>query len=87
LTSGIIYDTIERPEKVVKREKLLEKVQGNVRNVSLKDFEALAGYYGHIEEGAKHPKVVIGNHTLPYRREPRVKTCYVKELLGIIESL
>jgi hypothetical protein len=72
---------------IVKREKLLEKLRGNVRNVSARDFEALANYYGYIEEGAKHPKVIIGNHTLTYRREPRIKACYVKELLGIIESL
>jgi hypothetical protein len=71
----------------VKKEKLLEKVRGNVRNVSLRDFEALASYYGQIEEGTKHPKVIIGNYTLPYKREHRVKACYVKELLDIINDL
>lgn len=71
----------------MKREKLLEKVRGSIRNVSLKDYESLANYYGYIEEGSKHPKVIIGNYTLPYKREPRIKVCYVKELLNIIDSL
>lgn len=71
----------------MKREKLLEKIRGSIRNVSLKDYESLANYYGYIEEGSKHPKVIIGNYTLPYKREPRIKACYVKELLNIIDSL
>jgi hypothetical protein len=71
----------------VKKEKLVEKVRSNIRNISLEDFETLAKHYGNIEEGAKHPKIIIGGHTLPYKREHRVKTCYVKELLDIIDSL
>lgn len=35
----------------------------------------------------KHPKAIIGNHTMPYKRENPVKSCYVKELLDIIDSL
>ena len=71
----------------MKKEKLLEKVRGNVRNVTLKDYESLANYYGYIEEGSKHPKVIIGDCTLTYKRETRIKTCYVKELLNIIDGL
>jgi hypothetical protein len=56
-------------------------------NVPLRDFEALARKHGSIEEGAKHPKVIIGRHTLPYKRENPVKACYVKELYDIIEQL
>jgi len=43
--------------------------------------------YGHIEEGSKHPKALIENYTLPYKRESPVKACYVKELYDIIDSL
>lgn len=71
----------------MKKDKLLEKVRGSVRNVSLKYFESLAKHYGYIEEGSKHPKIIIGNHTLPYKREHRIKACYVKELLDIIDGL
>ncbi len=72
----------------MKKEKLLGKVRNNIRNVSQNDFETLARYYGRIEEGSKHPKIIIKNHPpLIYRRETRIKACYVKELLGIIESL
>ena len=66
---------------------LLGKVQRNIRNVSLGDFEALINAYGYIEEGSKHPKAIIGNYTMPYRRENPIKSCYVKELLDIIDSL
>jgi hypothetical protein len=31
-------------------------------------------------------KAIIGNRTLPYKRENPVKSCYVKELLSIIEE-
>jgi len=70
-----------------KREKLLQKIRDNKRNVSQKDFEALVMEYGCIEEGGKHPKAIVGNSTMPYRREKRIKTCYVTELLQIIDSL
>ena len=56
-------------------------------NVSLHDFEAMAKQHGYIEEGSKHPKVIIGNHTLPYKRENPVKACYVKELYDIIDQI
>jgi hypothetical protein len=69
------------------KKKLLEKVRRNVRNVSLVDFEALINAYGYIEEGGKHPKAIIGNHAMPYKREKRIQSCYVKELLDIIDSL
>lgn len=70
-----------------RKEKLLDKIRRNIRNVSLGDFEALIKAYGHIEEGGKHPKAIIDNYTMPYKREKRVKSCYVKELLDIIDSL
>ena len=72
---------------MVKKTKLQEKVRKNVRNVSLHNFEALISEYGHIEEGGKHPKAIIDIYTLPYKRENPVKSCYVKELLEIIDSL
>ena len=72
-----------------KKEKLLGKVRRNIRNVSREDFEALVNAYGYIEEGGKHPKAIIDgiNYPMTYKREKRVKSCYVKELLGIIDSL
>ena len=72
---------------MVKKVKLLENVRNNVRNVSLHDFEALINQYGYIEEGSQHPKAIVDIYTLPYKRENPVKSCYVKELLEIIDSL
>lgn len=69
------------------REKRLDKVRRNTRNVALADFEALINDYGYIEEGGKHPKAIIEQHTMPYKREKTVKSCYVKELISIIDSL
>jgi len=66
--------------------KSLEAIRRNPRNVPLRDFEALIRRYGYIEEGAKHPKAIIGTNTMPYKRESPVKSCYVKELLEIIEE-
>jgi hypothetical protein len=70
----------------LKRIKLLEKIRNNSRNVSLQDFEKLINFFGYIEEGTRHPKAIIGENTLPYKREIPVKSCYVKELLAIIEE-
>jgi hypothetical protein len=70
----------------LKRIKLLEKIRNNSRNVSLQDFEKLINFFGYIEEGTRHPKAIIGENTLPYKRENPVKSCYVKELLAIIEE-
>ena len=72
---------------MARKEKLLDKIRRSVRNVSLRDFEALINDYGYIEEGSKHPKAIIGIHTMPYKRETPVKSCYVKELLEIIDSI
>jgi hypothetical protein len=72
---------------VARKQKLLEKIRRNARNVSLLDFEAPINDYGHIEEGGRHPKVIIGIYTMPYKRENPVKSSYVKELLEIIDSV
>ena len=74
---------------MTRKQKLLDKVRRNIRNVSLGDFEALINAYGYIEEGSKHPKAIVGegNYPMTYKREKRVKSCYVKELLDIIDSL
>lgn len=74
---------------MTRKEKLLDKVKRNVRNTSLEDFEALINAYGRIEEGSKHPKAIIGegNYPMSYKREKRIKSCYVKQLLDIIDSL
>lgn len=74
---------------MTRKQKLLDKVRRNIRNTSLGDFEALIKAYGYIEEGSKHPKAIVGegNYPMTYKREKRVKSCYVKELLDIIDSL
>ena len=69
------------------KQKLLDRVRRKIRNTSLGDFEALIKAYGYIEEGSKHPKAIIGVHTMPYKRENPIRSCYVKELLDIIDSL
>ncbi len=73
---------------MTRKEKLLDKIKRNVRNTSLGDFEALINAYGYIEEGSRHPKAIIGegNYPMPYTREKRIKSCYVKKLLDIIFS-
>lgn len=72
---------------MARKQKLLDKVRRNPKNVTLHDFEALISDYGHIEEGSKHPKAIIGTYTMPYRRESTVKSCYVKDLLEVIDSI
>jgi hypothetical protein len=72
---------------VTRKQKLLDKMRRNIKNVALRDFEALIKDYGYIEEGSKHPKAVVGIYTMPYKRENPVKSCYVKELLEIIDSI
>ena len=72
---------------MARKQKLLDKVRRGIKNVSLGDFEALIKAYGHIEEGSKHPKAIIGSYTMPYKRENPIKACYVEELLDIIDSL
>jgi hypothetical protein len=71
---------------MTKKTKLYEKVRRNPKNVSLHDFETLIKQYGYIEEGGKHPKAIVEIYTMPYKRESPVKSCYVKELLEIIDS-
>jgi hypothetical protein len=72
---------------MARKRKSLDQIRRNSRNVSLHDFEALIDAYGYIEEGAKHPKAIVGVRTLPYKRENPVKSCYIKDLLDIIDEL
>lgn len=72
---------------MVRKQKLLEKIREKKRNVSLRDFEALIKVYGYIEEGSKHPMAIIGTYTMTYKRENPVKSCYIRDLLDIIDSL
>jgi hypothetical protein len=69
------------------RQKLIEKIQRNPRNVSLEQFESLVNFFGHIDRGGRHPKAVIQGCTLPYKSENPVKSCYVLELLEILDNL
>jgi len=72
---------------MVKKPKPARKIYRRIRNVPLRDFERLIKQYGDIKEGSKHPMAIIGNFTLPYKRENPVKACYVKALFDIIDSL
>ena len=72
---------------MAKRDKRLEKIKGNRKNVSLEDFEALVRSHGAIEEGGKHPKALIGKATIPYKRISPVKPYVVDALLSAIASL
>jgi len=72
---------------MAQKKKPAGKIRRKIRNVSLRDFESMIKEYGYIEEGSKHPKAIIGNHTLTYKREKTVKACYVKDLYDIIDSL
>jgi hypothetical protein len=72
---------------MTKKTKLYEKALRNPRNLSIHEFESLIKQYGCIEEGGKHPKAIIDIFTMPYKRENPIKSCYVKELLEIIDSL
>jgi hypothetical protein len=69
------------------KEKREQKVRANPCNVSLEDFEALVRYYGHIEEGGKHPHVVIGPRMLAYKRVNPVRESIIKKTLEIINDL
>jgi len=72
---------------MTKRDKREQKIRDNPANVALEDFEALIKQYGFIKEKGNHPKARIKHYTLPYVRQNPVKTCYVKDLLEIIDSL
>ncbi len=72
---------------MTRKEKLLEKVRKNPRNVSKEEFESLIRLFGYIEEGGNHPMAIIGDYTLPYKRENPVKICYIKDLTEIIDSI
>ncbi|RJO62737.1 MAG: hypothetical protein C4542_02625 [Dehalococcoidia bacterium] len=72
---------------MTRREKRLQELRNNPRNTSLNDFESVIKDFGAIEEGSKHPKAIIGEYTLPYKRENPIKACYVLQLLEIIDSL
>jgi hypothetical protein len=72
---------------MTKDQKRLDKVKHNSQNVSLHDFEGLVNQYGFIKEGTKHPRaVIVGQPSIPYKRESPVKKCYVDELLEAIEK-
>ncbi len=72
---------------MTKKQKLLDRIRANPKNVSLHDFESLINEFGTIEEGGRHPKAVIDVYTMPYKRENPVKSCYTKDLLEIIDSV
>ena len=72
---------------MTKAEKREQKIRKNIANVSLDDFEALINQYGYIKGSGSHLKARISIFTMPYKRENPVKSCYVKELLQIIDSL
>jgi len=72
---------------MTKKQKRLEKLRQNTRNVTLEEFEAVVNEYGFIKESGKHPKAVIAKRVLPYARTNPVKEYYVKVLLQLIDSV
>jgi hypothetical protein len=72
---------------MTKKQKRLEKLRENTRNVSLEEFEAVVNEYGFIKASGKHPKAVIAKHVLPYARTNPVKEYYVKMLLQLMDSM
>ncbi|MCX6005932.1 MAG: hypothetical protein NTZ34_01560 [Chloroflexi bacterium] len=71
---------------MTKKAKREQKIRDNPYNVSLEDFEALVNQYGHIKEGGKHPKVVIGKEMLSYKRRNPVYKEYVEYVLTLINA-
>ena len=72
---------------MTKKQKHLEKLRENTRNVSLEEFEAVVNEYGFIKASGKHPKAVIDRRVLPYARTNPVKEYYVKMLLELIDNV
>jgi len=72
---------------MTRKHKLLDTAGRQVLHTSLGNIERLINVYGYIEEGSKHPKAIIGDYTMSYKRENPMKSCYVKELVIIINSL
>jgi hypothetical protein len=72
---------------VTRKEKLEAKIRNNLKNVSLKDFEALINQYGKIIGGGSHPKAFINNHIYPYKKENPVKTHYVEAVITFIDEM
>ncbi len=70
-----------------RQDKREQRIRRNPAGVSLADFEALVRKYGYIKDTGSHFKARIGDATMPYKRESPVKTCYVKDLLEIIDRL
>jgi len=70
-----------------KKEKREQRIRNNPANVSTDEFEALIRRYGHIEEGSKHPKAVIGKDVFSYQRTNPMHRPYVVYLLDAIDML
>lgn len=72
---------------MTKRDKRLQKLKQNIRNISLEEFEAIINEYGRLEFGSRHPKAIIGGKVLAYKRRNPVSPWYVEELISMIEEL
>ena len=72
---------------MTKKEKRLQKLGQNIRNVSLEEFETIINEYGRIEFGGRHPKAIIGRRVLAYKRKNPVGPWYVEELISVIQNL
>ena len=72
---------------MVRKQNREDKIRRKIRNVPLRDFEALVNVYGYFKEGGNHRLAIIGTYTMSYPKESPIKACYVKDLLEIIDSL
>jgi predicted RNA binding protein YcfA (HicA-like mRNA interferase family) len=69
---------------------ILEKIKGNINNVSIKDFETLLSQYWFIKKRQK------GSHAHYYNKEKHIffafpqrkpiRKCYIKILLNLINE-
>jgi hypothetical protein len=85
LIISTIYDTMNWVDEMSSKEKREQQIRDNRTNVSLEDFEALINQYEYIVEGGKHPKAMIGNEPLSYKRINPVQRPYVDYLVVLID--
>lgn len=75
-----------------RKEKLLQKIRNNPKNVSFEDLDRILDWYEfdrrQSRSGSSHYVYTRGSYsvTVPFRR-PHVGTVYVKEVLAILAEI
>ncbi|MDQ7008919.1 MAG: type II toxin-antitoxin system HicA family toxin [Candidatus Gracilibacteria bacterium] len=69
---------------------ILEKIEQNINNVSVKDFETLLDNYGFLKKRQKGSHAHYYNKTkhifFAFPHKKPIKICYVKTLLQLIKE-